>query len=68
MAVTDRKVVDGFTVTTGVCPGLSQVIAIQLDHGAMLVSDTRFDPPGYNADTAIYRDIGSPLSSAFGWN
>ncbi|KQT77973.1 hypothetical protein [Methylobacterium sp. Leaf466] len=68
MAVTDRKIVDGLTVTTGICRGLGQVIVIQLDQGAMLLSDTRFDPPGYNAGTAIYRDPGSPLSSAYNWN
>jgi hypothetical protein len=68
MAVTDRKLVDGLTVTTGLCRGLGQVIAIQLDQGVMLLSDEHFIPPGYNRLSAVYRRLGSPLADAYAWN
>lgn len=68
MAVTDRKIVDGFTVTAGACQGLGRVVAIQTDDGVTLLSEIHFKPPGYNARTAIYRNPGSPLADAYAWN
>lgn len=66
--MTDRKIVGEVTVTTTLCRGLGQVIAIQLDQGVMLLSDEHFIPPGYNRLSAVYRGLGSPLADAYAWN
>lgn len=68
MEVSAREIVGPTTVTTGECPGLGSVIAIQTDQGVMLLSEIHFMPPGYNARSALYRNPGSPLTDVYAWN
>lgn len=68
MEVSAREIVGDYLVTTGDCPGLGRVVAIQTDQGVTLMSEIHFVPPGYNARSALWRNPGSPLDDTYTWN
>lgn len=65
--ISDRQVVGPVVVTTGDCPGLGRVVAIQTDQGVTLLSELQFFPRGYRR-SIIYRRPGSPLADIYAWN
>lgn len=68
MEVSARRMVGPTVVTTGECPGLGRVVAIQIDQGVMLLSELQFFPRGYNRRSVIYRHPGSPFADIYAWN